>query len=493
MQKIFNDSIISAVFQLLKILFRLIIGIYIVKHLDISDYGAYNLFILLISFSSVILSFNTHEYFNIAISSTKDINTKHNYFWTMTFMLLVFSLCFGLLFSIDFISSRVLTLLNLESYNTVYLYILFIIILTTISMTIVRYLAFSKYVVFFQIWTFFLQTIWFVPIYFFTFSVTNIFISQLIVLLPMIIIGLLYIRYKEKENSILNFKSIRIDFNFVKTSLKFGIGTYFALFGSFLLEITDKVMLSILSTNENVALYSFSNMPFSILQGFIVGTVFLIAMPYINEYNSSNSKKKFNLYHELINSFLYYLSGLLLIIILLSDEIILILGKSEYLQTSNVFPLFSIILMLTLTSSLLKHEAILNKSLKVLSLIYFIALLMNILLNFLLIPIYMFEGAILSTLFTSLLIVILLYKHTKIAFAKDVTLFKIIKLLSILLVIYTAYNAVGIYIKYWVSNNLIYVIIMALSLYFIFILLLYKTKLVPEHHKNFLSFLSNRL
>jgi len=336
MNKVINDSLISTLFQFLKIFARFFIGIYIVKQLEVQEYGAYHLFLIIISFGSVILSFNTHEYFNIEISSSKDLVYKHRIFWSIMEMLLLFSIVFYLILSNASVSHYLSVLLGIEAFGDAYSYVLLLLILTTISMTIGRYLAYSRYVLFFQSWTFAVQTVWIVPLFFVGLNIENIFYSQLMILLPLTFLGLYYIYKHEKENSLFALKNIKPDTHFIFSAFKFGVGTYFALIGSFLLDITDKTMLSMLYSNEAVAYYSFSNIPFSILQGFIIGTVFLIAMPYINQFNSSDPEKKFYLYVDLVKGFVLYLGGLLLSIILLSKELVYSFELFGCIPTANI-------------------------------------------------------------------------------------------------------------------------------------------------------------
>ena len=482
MNKVINDSLISTLFQFLKIFARFFIGIYIVKQLEVQEYGAYNLFLVIISFGSVILSFNTHEYFNIEISSSKNLTYKHRIFWSIMEILLLFSIIFYLILSNASVSHYLSVLLGIEAFGDAYSYVLLLLILTTISMTIGRYLAYSRYVLFFQSWTFAVQTAWVVPLFFVGLNVKNIFYSQLIILLPLTFLGLYYIYKHEKEHPLFAWKNIKPDIHFMSSAFKFGVGTYFALIGSFLLDITDKSMLSMLYSNEAVAYYSFSNIPFSILKGFIIGTVFLIAMPYINQFNSSDPEKKFHLYSDLLKSFVLYLSGLVLSIVLLSEEIILFLGKEEYLQTYIVFPLLSVNFLLTVMMLLFKHELMLQKSLKLLSMIYFSALIINIILNFMLIENYSYKGAIFSTLTANLFIVSMLYFKTDIKKHLVVKPLKALLFAGVLLVIVLLYSFIGPLLKSWMASNALYLMIMLIVLYLPYLMLLSKLKLIPQAH-----------
>ncbi len=482
MNKVINDSLISTLFQFLKIFARFFIGIYIVKQLEVQEYGAYNLFLVIISFGSVILSFNTHEYFNIEISSSNNLAYKHRIFWSIMEMLLFFSIIFYLILSNASVSHYLSVLLGIEAFSDAYSYVLLLLILTTISMTIGRYLAYSRYVLFFQFWSFSVQTAWIIPLFFIGLNLKNIFFSQLLILIPITSLGLYYIYKHEKENPLFTLKNIKPDTKFMSSAVKFGVGTYFALIGSFLLDITDKTMLSMIYSNEAVAYYSFSNIPFSILKGFIIGTVFLIAMPYINQFNSSDPEKKFHLYVDLVKGFVLYLSGLILSIVLLSKEIILFLGKEEYLQTYIVFPLLSVNFLLTVMMLLFKHELMLKKSLKTLSTIYFSALIINVVLNYLLIDTYSYKGAVFSTLAANLFIVSLLYFKTDI---KNYVVFKPLKVVlftGILMAVFLTYSLIGPILKSWITINAVYLIVMLFLLYIPYLALLEKLKLIPQAH-----------
>jgi len=482
MQKVINDSIISSIFQFLKIGARFFIGIYLVKQLEVEEYGAYNLFMLFISFGSVILSLNTHEYFNIEISSSKSIARKHRFFWTIMEMLLLLSICFFLLLHSDVVSNKILLWLNIEHFSEAYTYVLLVIILTTISMTIARYTAYSKYVLFFQSWTFFLQTMWIVPLFFMQLNIKNIFFSQLVSIGVLSVIGIYYIYTKEKRYFLFKVSKILPDKTFIKSAVSFGFGTYFALIGSFLLEITDKVMLAILSSNDNVAYYSFASITFNIINGFIIGTVLIIAMPYINQFHSTDKEKKFAIYVELIKGFIIYLSGMLLIISLLADKIVLFLGKEEYLQTAVVFPIVALVFLTTLIINILRHELMLQQLLKKLSIIFFSALAINAALNLYFIPNYLYIGAFISTLITQVYIVIQLYRSTELSRYVFFRFKTMATLASSLFIVYGIYYILHTYVFINMTNETLMLFIMLIVLYVIYLFSLYFLGIIPSKH-----------
>jgi len=482
MQKVINDSIISSIFQFLKIGARFFIGIYLVKQLEVEEYGAYNLFMLFISFGSVILSLNTHEYFNIEISSSKSIARKHRFFWSIMELLLLLSICFFLLLHSEIVSTNILRWLHIEHFSEAYTYVLLVIIITTISMTIARYAAYSKYVLFFQSWTFFLQTMWIVPLFFMQLNIKNIFFSQLVSIGVLSVIGIYYIYKKEKRYFLFKVSKILPDKTFIKSAVAFGFGTYFALIGSFFLEITDKVMLAVLSSNDNVAYYSFASITFNIINGFIVGTVLIIAMPYINRFHSSDKEKKFAIYVELIKGFIIYLSGMLLIISLLADKIVLFLGKEEYLQTAMVFPVVSLVFLTTLIINILRHELMLQQLLKKLSIIFFSALAINAMLNLYFIPNYFYMGAFISTLITQVYIVIQLYRNTDLSRYVVFRLKTMATLVSILGIVYGIYFILRTYLFINMTNETALLFLMLIILYVIYLFLLYFLDIIPPKH-----------
>lgn len=476
--KIFSDAFSSILFQSLTFLFVFLINIYLIKILSVHDFGVYNVLVLFATVGSMLFSLNLHEYFAIKISSDIDQNHKSRMFWTLLFSILIISIGFSLLLLFPSVKKLILQALKIEHFSTAYDLAIYFLVLQVSMLTFLRYFMFSRNVKIYNLLKFLMDTAWAIPLLVIGINLEIIFYSKIIAIIPILILSFYFIyRGCKKIFSLSNFMP---NLGFLKTSFVYGIGTYLATLSYFLLTLTDKFMLSYLSSNESVGFYVFANLPFNTIYNFIVGTVFLIAIPYINKYHEEDKSKKTGIHSTLFKEIILFLTPILLFIIIFSNQIVMILGKQVYSEVQDMYPLLAVNYLVFLLIIIPKQELTLNRVLMKLSYVYLFGLVLNIAMNSLLIPYYAYKGAIISTLLSNMTIFILLMKVSRLD-----RLFMIdAKKISIFLVmngaVFFIFYMANIILRDVGINQLVMILVAFILYYAFYVLMAYKSGFIKK-------------
>jgi len=431
LSKIKKDLFSSFLFQILNFLSSFFIGIYLIKHLSVNDFGIYSILLTVSSFINIILTLNIYEYLNISL---KDNKIENN---VLLSSILTVTVCVNIIFILIIIFSPIkeiiLSSLNISFDNlNLLLLVLIFSVFYAIYNVLMRYLMFSGQVSLYNVSNYLYLYLWFIIVFLlgFTFNLKNIFLMKVIAIIMISFLLLLIYYYSEKITI-----KLKINFLIIKKALSFGMGTFIAAISFFIYGALDKYMLSNMLNNNEVAYYTFANTPFNILMTIVTNILVLIMLPYINKLHERNIDDKFGLYHMLIKYITIFVMPIFIFIIIFQDNIILILGKQEYLHVGKSFIYLSISFYLSLLIFLPKHELYLSNKLKVVSSIFLISVLLNICANYILIPMYKYEGAIIGTLIANVTLIILLLQKSKILIL--IGLYSDLTKMSILLFIVT--------------------------------------------------------
>ena len=109
----------------------------------------------------------------------------------------------------------------------------------------------------------------------------------------------------------------------------------------------------------------------------------------------------------------------------MSKEITLMLSSDSFLDAQEPFKYFSVTILLVALNNFFGLQILYsyNKE-KIYSLVIFVTLLINIMLNFLFIPVYRENGVVISTIFSEILKALVLYFYSR-RFIKGVKLFSL--------------------------------------------------------------------
>lgn len=214
----------------------------------------------------------------------------------------------------------------------------------------------------------------------------------------------------------------------LKESLIYGWGLQVSQIAFWVITSSDRIMLANLTNNEFVAYYSILMIGIAIM--FVVVAFNNSFSAYYNKMISENlSMEEINKY-----IFLYLLYGFLAIILyklflyFFSDNIILILSTKEYLVVSKYLYLTSDIILYYFAYLLFSRYLHAYKMVKIVISIMFISAILNIELNFILIPDYGILGALSASVLAYLSMAIIsfysMYKKIEFIYIKKLmTLF----------------------------------------------------------------------
>lgn len=438
-KKIRSDAVYSFILQTLMFLFSLFGNVYVVRKLSLEHYGVYGVLTAILTVMPIVLTINLREYFSLKVSGINDPAKESSMLGTVNMAVMALCATALLLFFLTPLKNFLPRLLNLDGFHRELYIVLFYFAVYSITANYLAYFMFTKRVKLYALITFFIAYLWCVPIIFVRMNLINIFIVRLL-LLAAGTIGCILVFFRFNRNTGL---FSRFDFGFFKTSLWFGIGTYIMSLSTVFLDFIDRFMLSALSSRTELAYYNFSLAPFNIFLAFITGTVFLIGAPYINEMHNKNDPRKGELYKIALKKLTLYLLPVMVFFIAFSKQIIILLGKTEYLPVSPTYPILALVYFLMVIVAVPRQEIYVTRQLKVLSTAYAVSLGLNIGLNYFLIKAYGFTGAVWAKLIANGVLLWILAVRSKVFDPFSVSRIKIFKIACVGLLLFLVEYAVS--------------------------------------------------
>jgi len=271
--------------------------------------------------------------------------------------------------------------------------------------------------------------------------------------------------------------------NLAKNLLKFGIPLAFAGFSYWILSLSDRFFILKFSTLGQFGLYSIGNKIGSVLV-LVITAIHLAWFPLIFEKYKEKSSKDF-----IIKTFTYTSIIFIFIAIFLtsfSREALIILASESYVNA------YYIVWLLTLGSVFLGISGIIStgltiaKKTKYITISSFIAAILNIILNILLIPKFGIIGASIATSLSYLSLFFTYYYFAKKYFPLHFELKKV----SLIFIIGIVYLILGTYIKF---DSLLISLITKIIFVITFPILLYLFNIFSRAELNFVkNLLSNK-
>lgn len=192
-----------------------------------------------------------------------------------------------------------------------------------------------------------------------------------------------------------------------KKMFQYGLYVFVITLGSVLLGNADKIMLGYFSSADAVGIYQAHYLASIMLIGILSGLFIKVFFPTIVKLKDSKGIVK------KINKIILMSSPLILIGMFVAQIIILALYNYKFeITTAILFAISAVV-----TTSLVVYSAILSsigkKQVKIAAIITLIGFVINVILNYYLIPIFAVNGAAISTLLTYILITISVYISLK--------------------------------------------------------------------------------
>lgn len=218
----------------------------------------------------------------------------------------------------------------------------------------------------------------------------------------------------------------------------------------------DITMLGIIKTDNEVGIYSVAVKIYSMIKQ-LINALIIVAIPRFSYLAVNNQINKYEeLASKILNSVISILIPAVVGLCLLSKEVISIISGSEYIAGYHAMQILSLSLLFAIIASFFaqgvlipfRKEAILVRA-------TLVSAILNIILNFLFIPLFSYNGAALTTLIAELSMCILCYiyvrKRIKLKLNKNTIMTAGIGCLFITLICSL--------FKLWIHNLIIYTIL----------------------------------
>ena len=194
----------------------------------------------------------------------------------------------------------------------------------------------------------------------------------------------------------------------IKTFLKFGAPLILTFLSTWILSLSDRLLLKALTSNTEVAIYSVAyTISNSIISIFSSVLIFVAYPILIKKWETEGEIASLEILKKINKYLLIIICPIITCLVVFSRDIIVLFSSYLYLEGARIIPLVAIG---SLFYSIYMHNNklfILKKNTQSLSKIVFFAAIFNIILNLLLIPIYGALGASIATLFAYIILFLL--------------------------------------------------------------------------------------
>lgn len=429
---IIGRQIIISIFANITSFLLAFVGVKILTNtLSVSEYGIYSLIFFTIGILSIFLDFGFHKYLSTKIPAGE--KTKGFSYFTSTFIfetivliilsILVIVLGPSLIRYYNFnISSKIIILST---------FILMFIILVTETL---RFHSFRKRLEFASFMSLFSGKFWILPFFILWCAIQKITLTQVLFLRLVNFILTLFIClwFMGKKGEKIGGNKY-FDKEILKEGLIFGTPLIILSLGTNLLASADKYIITYYLSTAAVGYYSLVYTLMNI--GYIMSSS-IVGIGYYHfaeAYNyGKNDKLKFIESQNIFNCSLKLslIVGLFICITfaLLRSQAIQLMSSKEYLVASKTMLILSPLPVLLTIIYLSQLLLILEKQKRILIGTYIITPILNIILNFILVPRFGINGAAVSTVVSYILICIYFLLKIKIYNVVDISKFYFIKL-----------------------------------------------------------------
>jgi len=206
------------------------------------------------------------------------------------------------------------------------------------------------------------------------------------------------------------FKNIQVHFvkNVAREMFNYSFPLMFTSIMASLLSAFDRFSLNYLSTLENVGIYSLGFKLANTIKVFITSSVVMALNPIrLKKINDPNNGR---FYSKILTYFSFGLMIVVLAFSLFSYEIIEVFSSSDkYLPASSIVPFIALGLFFGMMKDNVNIGLIIKKKTKIIGSITLFTVVINLILNILMIPVWGIIGAASSTLLSQIIFFIVIY------------------------------------------------------------------------------------
>ena len=221
---------------------------------------------------------------------------------------------------------------------------------------------------------------------------------------------------------------ISIRFPELRSMLKFGFPFTISATAGIILVFTDKYLLNIFDGLEQTAIYSLGYRISNTIK-IIVATSISFAIAPIRMKMISNPTS----YRFFAKNLTYIAFVMMIFVLLISlfslEGIKLFTGSTVYWKANNIVPILSMAIYFGILKDFSSESMLILKKTKYMSLFVYLTGILNIILNYLLIPLMDIYGAALSTLVSQLFLWLAIYTHSQRLLYIPYEITKIIKII----------------------------------------------------------------
>ncbi len=233
----------------------------------------------------------------------------------------------------------------------------------------------------------------------------------------------------------INFK---VSFAYIKDVVKIGVPLGIGAIAIWVLTLTDRFMLKVLLPESiamtQVGLYSLGA-KFSMLIKMLLVSPFMLSWGTLmfSYQNNPNAKE---LYKKVLNYFVFVAGFVFLIFTIFAKDIIMLVAQNaEYYDAYKIVPLLSFSMILHGFYTVISVGVILTKKTKYVIISNYSAAILNIILNFLLIPKYGMLGAAIASVIAFILNSVILYNFAQKCYFIKYKIINVIVHFAVLLII----------------------------------------------------------
>ena len=442
----------SYIIQIVSIMISFFYFSVVTRFLSVEEYGILSLILTVIVILTGINSFGIIEYL-VKEFAGKTLEYKRKLI--KTFVPFTTYLGIFLILIVGLFLKNFLKLFSLEQYYSYFLAGLIICILKILSRPILGILSSEKKIITNRIMTMVIENLWMliVIIMGFVFSKLNLNIiinTQLITIGIVTLIGGLWFLIIYKINY---FAINKLNKNKIKSMFKFTLPLIPLVIAQWLITTADRFIIKYYHTAGDVGNYTYvySMLSFAFL---FVSLIILVIYPYLAEaFNKKNIQK----YNFMFNTGIKYSYMLLLPLLFgflaLSKEFITLISGNQFLISVPLIPILLFFPVFQLANAHLQRVLILNNKTKEIFWIYTTGVIINLVLNFILIPKYIIKGAAIATIISYIIMTIGFYYFARKDFKWNFKLIQPLKILLSVIIMYFAINFIEP--KIWIFKILI--------------------------------------
>ncbi len=400
-----------------------ITGVYLIKTVDFilafiffvilsrflsqKQFGIYSILNVSLLILSGLLGFGLAEFIVRDLTGKREAIKKERFRQIFTFIFWTIIIIITLLILFAYL------ILSYLDYTELFFPIFVVIFcsgIIVIGRLIIHYLHSKKNIIGATLLDFLFRTMWVLPLilFIFTLTINTIFLTRFLYSIILFFIVIYYFKWKK-----LRFLG-RINKNYIKKALIFGIPISTLMLSQSIITASDRYILGFFHSATQVGYYAYIYRILNFIMVFSIFAVSTTIYPYIVEsYNKGNKEKSNFLLNSLLKYNLIIIVPVLMGFFILSKEILTSISGTRYLATIPIIP-FLIFFPLIQSIYIIYHYTLLLKNkTKTIMIIFGTGMLLNIILNFILIPQYHYFGAAVATIITYICLLVLFYLATR--------------------------------------------------------------------------------